>query len=286
MADFSNRVRSGDWKGHTGKRIRNVVNIGIGGSDLGPVMAYEALRHYSERSMTFRFVSNVDGTRLRRSGPRPRPRGDALHRLVEDVHDARDDDERRDGARLVPRGARRGPEGGREALRRGLDERREGLGVRHRHGEHVRLLGLGRRALLDGLGDRPLDDARGRPGELPRAARRLPRDGRALPDGAVRAEPAGPDGAPRHLVHQLLRRPDRRRPALRAVPEALPGLSPAADDGEQRQARHARRDAGRGRHRPGLLGRAGNERPALVLPADPPGDAADPVRLHRASSSR
>jgi len=62
MAGFSERVRSGQWKGHTGKRIRNVVNIGIGGSDLGPVMAYEALRHYSERSMRFRFVSNVDGT--------------------------------------------------------------------------------------------------------------------------------------------------------------------------------------------------------------------------------
>ena len=62
MADFSNRVRSGDWKGHTGRRIRNVVNIGIGGSDLGPVMAYEALKHYSERAMSFRFVSNIDGT--------------------------------------------------------------------------------------------------------------------------------------------------------------------------------------------------------------------------------
>jgi glucose-6-phosphate isomerase len=62
MADFSNRVRTGAWKGHTGKRIRNVINIGIGGSDLGPVMAYEALKHYSEREMTFRFVSNVDGT--------------------------------------------------------------------------------------------------------------------------------------------------------------------------------------------------------------------------------
>ncbi|HYX22136.1 MAG TPA: glucose-6-phosphate isomerase, partial [Thermoanaerobaculia bacterium] len=62
MAAFSDRVRSGAWTGHTGKRIRHVVNIGIGGSDLGPVMAYEALRHYSDRSMTFRFVSNVDGT--------------------------------------------------------------------------------------------------------------------------------------------------------------------------------------------------------------------------------
>ena len=61
MENFSNRVRSGEWKGHTGKRIRNIINIGIGGSDLGPVMAYEALRFYSERSITFRFVSNIDG---------------------------------------------------------------------------------------------------------------------------------------------------------------------------------------------------------------------------------
>jgi glucose-6-phosphate isomerase len=62
MADFSNRVRTGTWKGHTGKRIRNVINIGIGGSDLGPVMAYEALKYYSDRAISFRFVSNVDGT--------------------------------------------------------------------------------------------------------------------------------------------------------------------------------------------------------------------------------
>lgn len=62
MADFSDRVRGGEWKGHTGKPIRNVINIGIGGSDLGPVMAYEALRHYSKRDLTFRYVSNIDGT--------------------------------------------------------------------------------------------------------------------------------------------------------------------------------------------------------------------------------
>src|SRR6266568_3183644 len=61
MAAFADRVRSGEWKGYTGKRIRNVVNIGIGGSDLGPVMAYEALRFFSARDLTFRFVSNVDG---------------------------------------------------------------------------------------------------------------------------------------------------------------------------------------------------------------------------------
>jgi glucose-6-phosphate isomerase len=62
MTDFANRLRSGEWKGYTGKPIRNVINIGIGGSDLGPVMAYEALKHYSDRTRTFRFVSNVDGT--------------------------------------------------------------------------------------------------------------------------------------------------------------------------------------------------------------------------------
>ena len=62
MSAFANRIRSGEWKGHTGKRIKNVINIGIGGSDLGPVMAYEALKHYAQRDLTFLFVSNVDGT--------------------------------------------------------------------------------------------------------------------------------------------------------------------------------------------------------------------------------
>ena len=62
MAEFATKVRDGEWKGYTGKRIRNVVNIGIGGSDLGPVMAYEALKHYSRRDMTFRFISNIDST--------------------------------------------------------------------------------------------------------------------------------------------------------------------------------------------------------------------------------
>ena len=67
MSGFADRVRSGAWKGHTGKKIRNIVNIGIGGSDLGPVMAYEALRHYSDRSLNLRFISNVDGTDLAES---------------------------------------------------------------------------------------------------------------------------------------------------------------------------------------------------------------------------
>jgi len=74
MSSFADRIRSGEWKGHTGKRIKNVINIGIGGSDLGPVMAYEALKHYSQRDLNFRFVSNVDGTDF----------AEAVHDLVAD----------------------------------------------------------------------------------------------------------------------------------------------------------------------------------------------------------
>ena len=90
MADFSERVRSGQWTGHTGKRMRNVVNIGIGGSDLGPHMAYDALRDFSQRDMTFRFVSNVDGTDFWEATHDLDPGRDAVRHLVEDVHHAGD----------------------------------------------------------------------------------------------------------------------------------------------------------------------------------------------------
>ena len=106
MADFADRVRDGRWTGFTGKRIRNVVNIGIGGSDLGPAMAYDALRAYADRDRTFRFVSNVDGADIGEADPRPRPGGDAVHRLLQDVHDVGDADQRADRARLVARVAR------------------------------------------------------------------------------------------------------------------------------------------------------------------------------------
>ena len=164
MADFSDRVRSGAWKGHTGKRIRNVINIGIGGSDLGPVMAYEALKHYSERSLTFRFVSNVDGTDFVEATRDLDPAETLVHRLVENLHHAGDDDQRPDRARLVAQRTRRRCKGRRQAFCRRLDQCRKGVQVRHRYRQHVRVLGLGRRALLDGLGDRPFDDARHRPG--------------------------------------------------------------------------------------------------------------------------
>ena len=195
--------------------------------------------------MTFRFVSNVDGTDFAEA-TRDLDPAETLFivssktfttlETMTNAHTARD---------WALAGPRRRREGRGQALRRRLDQRREGVRVRHRHGQHVRVLGLGRRPVLDGLGHRPLDDARRRPGELPRHARRLPRDGRALPHRAVRAQPAGAAGAARRLVHRFLRRADGRGPAVRPVPQALPGLPAAADDGEQRQARHARRDDGR-----------------------------------------
>ena len=151
----------GEWKGYTGKPIRNVINVGIGGSDLGPVMAYEALRHYTTRDITFRFVSNVDSTDFARGDPRPGSRTDAVHHLLQDVRHAGDADQRHLGAGLDRRRARL-RRGRGQALRGGLHQRRTGHEVRHRHGQHVRVLGLGRRPVLDGVGDRPVHDGRDR----------------------------------------------------------------------------------------------------------------------------
>ena len=164
-----------------------VVNIGIGGSDLGPVMAYEALRHFSH-------------ARPRRSGSSPTSTRTDFVEATRDLdpaetlfivssktfttletmtnaHSARD---------WLLAGARRRGRGRHATSWRCRPTPRPVARVRHRHREHVRLLGLGRRALLDGLRDRPVDDARDRAGAVPRAARRLPRDGRALPHRPVR----------------------------------------------------------------------------------------------------
>ena len=209
MADFSNRVRSGEWKGHTGKRIRNVINIGIGGSDLGPVMAYEALKHYSDRAMTFRFVSNVDGTDFAEA-VRDLDPAETLFIIssktfttletMTNAHTARD-------WSLAGSGRRRKVGG--QAFRRGFDKRGGSSEVRHRYRQHVRLLGLGWRALLHGFGHRPFDHAGHRAGQFPGHAGRLPPDGRAFPHRAVRAEPAGADGPAGRLVQRFFR---RRRP--------------------------------------------------------------------------
>ena len=103
MADFADRVRSGAWTGHTGKRMRNVVNIGIGGTDLGPAMAYEALRRLHRTRSHVPVRQQRRRHRLLGSDARPRPRGDAVHRLLEDVHHARDADQRPQRARLAAR---------------------------------------------------------------------------------------------------------------------------------------------------------------------------------------
>ena len=185
MADFSNRVRRGEWRGHTGKAIRNVINIGIGGSDLGPVMAYEALRHYSDRSITFRFVSNVDGTDFVEA-TRDLDPAETLFivssktfttlETMTNAHTARlwsiaglGNDEKSVAKHFVAVSTNAA-----EVAKFGIDT-----------ANMFGFLGLGRRTLLDGLCDRPLDDAGDRPRQLPRHAGRLPSDGRALPHRAT-----------------------------------------------------------------------------------------------------
>ena len=277
---------SGAWKGHTGKRIRNVVNVGHRRLRPRPgdgLRGAPALRRPVD-DVPLRLQRRRH--RRRRGDARPRPGRDALRRLLEDVHDARDDDER---ARARATGCWRGS----AATRRrspstSSPSRRTRRRWRSSASTPANMFGF-----WDWVGGRySMDSAIGLstmlavgPDGLPRDARRLPRDGRALPHRALRAQPARAPGPPDRLVRRLLRRRDRRGAAVRAVPEAVPGLPPAADDGEQRQARHARRRDGRLRHVARLLGRARDERPALLLPAHPPGDAADPGRLHRVRPS-
>ena len=192
-------------------------------------------------TMTFRFVSNVDGTDFAEAVRDLDPAetlfivSSKTFTTLETMTNAHS------RARLVAAGLG----GDEQSVAKhfvAVSTNAQGSGeVRHRHRQHVRVLGLGRRPLFDGFGDRPVDDDRHRPGEFPRHARRLSPDGRAFPHRAVRAEPAGAHGPAGHLVQRLLRRADRRGAAVRAVPEALPGLSAAVDDGEQRQTRHAGR---------------------------------------------
>ena len=206
------RCAPATWQGHTGKPIRNVVNIGIGGSDLGPVMAYEALRHYSRPRPDLPLRLQRRRHRLRRGHPRPRPGRDAVHRLLQDVHHAGDDDQRAH-RRASGRWPRSGDE---QAVAKHFvavsTNAEKVVGVRHRHRQHVRLLGLGRRPLLDGLGDRPVDDARRRARTA--SARCWPASTRWTSTSAPRrssAEPAGADGPAGRLVRRLLRRPDAWR---------------------------------------------------------------------------
>ena len=145
MAAFSDKVRSGNWKGHTGKRIKNVINIGIGGSDLGPVMAYEALRHYSDRNLTFRFVSNVDSTDFARGDPRSRPAAETL--FIISSRDVSTPLETMTNAQSAREWSLKGLGGDVKAVAKHAVAVSTNMTkverVRHRHGQHVRLPGAG-----------------------------------------------------------------------------------------------------------------------------------------------
>ena len=227
MAAFALRVRLGEWKGFTGRPIRNVVNIGIGGSDLGPAMATEALRHYAERSMRFRFVSNIDGTDIRDATLDLDPAetlfvvSSKTFTTLETLTNART---------------------ARDWLLAGLGDDPAAV-ERHfvavsTNAEKVREFGIDTANMFgfwDWVGGRySMDSAIGLslmlaigPGRLPRAARRLPGDGRALPGDTrstrnlpVLMAPAG------DLVRERLRVRDARRPALQ--PGAVAGSPPTS----------------------------------------------------------
>ena len=239
--DFSNRVRSGEWKGHTGKRIRNVINIGIGGSDLGPVMAYEALKHYSDRGMTFRFVSNVDGTDFAEA-VRDLDPAETLFivssktfttlETMTNAHTARawslaglGGDEKSVAKHFVAVSTNAA-----EVAKFGIDTANmfgfwDWVGGRYSMDSAIGLstmLAIGPenfRAMLDGF--HQMDEHfRTAPFE-----RNLP-----VLMGLLAV-----------WYNDFFGAADGCRAALRAVPEAISGLSAAVDDGEQRQARHARR---------------------------------------------
>ena len=262
MAAFSDRVRSGEWTGYTGKRIRNVVNIGIGGSDLGPVMAYEALRYYSDREIAF----GSSRTSTAPISPR-RPVISIRRRRCSSSARRRSRRWRRYRTRLgtrVAAGRARGRGGRGESLRRGLDECRRGREVRHRHRRTCSSSGTGSAAAIRWT---PRSGCR-------RCWRSAPSDFREMLGGfhaidehfrttPFAREPAGDARPADRLVLGLLRRADPGDPPVRPVPETVPGLSAAADDGVERQVCDDRRQSGRLRHEPRLLGRAGHERAAL-----------------------
>ena len=280
MAAFSERVRSGEWKGHTGKPIRNVVNVGIGGSDLGPVMAYEALRYYTRRDLTFRFVSNVDSTDFVEATRDLAPdetlfvvssKTFTTLETMTNAHSAREwalaalGDEAAIAKHFVAVSTN-----AEEVAKFGIDPANmfgfwDWVGGRYSMDSAIGLstmLAIGPEAF----------------GELLAGFHAMDEHFRETP---LEREPPRADGPAVRLVRRLLRGADGRRDAVQPVPEALSRVPPAADDGVEREERHARRPPRRLRDGRRLLGRAGHERPAQLLPAHPPGDEAHPGRPHR-----
>ena len=201
-AQFADAVRSGEWTGHTGERIRTVVNIGIGGSDLGPVMAYEALRDLRRPRPRVRFVSNIDPTDLAEA-IRDLDPATTLFIVSSKTFTTQ---ETLTNARAARAWLLDGLGGDESAVAKHFvavsTNAKEVARVRHRRGQHVRLLGLGRRALLGGLGDRAVADGRHRPGAVRRVPGRHARDGRPLPERAAGGEPAGDRRAAQRLVRR------------------------------------------------------------------------------------
>ena len=238
MAAFSERVRSGEWTGHTGKPIRNIVNIGIGGSDLGPVMAHQALRHYTRREMTFRFVSNVDSTDFVEATRDLDPEQTLLlvssktFTTLETMTNARS---------------------ARQWSLATLGD--EAAIAKHfvavsTNAEAVAEFGIDTDNMFgfwDWVGGRySMDSAIGLSTMLavgPARFHELLAGFHAMDEHfrehAVRAQPARPDGTARCLVCQLLRGAVHRGDALQPVSGTLSRLSAAACDGVKRQARHA-----------------------------------------------
>ena len=280
MAAFADEIRGGDWLGHTDRPIRNVVNIGIGGSDLGPVMAYEALRHYSRRDMTFRFVSNVDGTDFVEATRDLDPE-ETLFIICSKTFTTQETLTNAHAARAW-------------VLAKLGDERavRRHFVAVSTNAEGVAKFGIDTANMFgfwDWVGGRySMDSAIGLSTMLavgPENFRAMLAGFHAM-DRHFRTAPFGRNlpvlmGLLAVVEQQFLRRADGRGAAVRAIPEALSRVSPAADDGEQRQARLARWRARRLSDGTDLLGRAGHQRPAFVLPAHPPGDPAHSLRLHR-----
>ena len=256
MADFSNRLRNGEWKGHTGKRIRNVINIGIGGSDLGPVMAYEALKHYSERSMSFRFVSNVDGTDFAEAVEDLDPAetlfivSSKTFTTLETMTNALR------AARLLVPGRTWG------AMR---SQWQSILSRVSTNAAEVSKFGIDTANMFgfwDWVGGRySMDSAIG----LSTMIAIGPENFRAMLSGfhemdehfrtaPFEANLPGSDGTAGCLEQRLSRRGHCRCIALRTVPETLSRLFAATDDGKQRETRHARWESRQQRHRSHLLG--------------------------------
>ncbi len=280
MAAFSDQVRSGAWKGHTGKRIRNVVNIGIGGSHLGPEMAYRALHAFSDKALTFRFVANVDGAAFTEATQDLDPH-ETLFIIASKTFTTLETMSNAAAARRWSLAA--------------LGD--EAAVARHfvalsTNAEAVKAFGIDTANMFgfwDWVGGRySMDSAIGLSTMI------------AVGPDNFRAMLAGFHAMDEHFRTAPIERnmpmlmgllavwynnffgaADDRRDALCRQSRPLSRLSPATADGEQRQARRHRRPSRRRPDRPCLLGRAGHRRPAFLLPAHPPGHEADPGRHDR-----